>query len=72
MDFFHLEERYEFHKCKALRLFELKAKYPQGTIKRIAKLLRKSVSDIREDIFHKKYLNTNDMCFAKLTRDSLK
>lgn len=72
VDFFHLEERYEFHKCEALRLLELKAKYPQGTIKRIAGLLGKSVSDIREDIFHKKYLNSNDRCFAKLTRDILK
>ena len=72
VDFFHLEERYEFHKCEALRLLELKAKYPQGTIKRMAGLLGKSVSDIREDIFHKKYLNSNDRCFAKLTRDILK
>lgn len=72
VDFFHLEERYEFHKCEALRLLELKAKYPQGTIKRIAELLGKSVSDIREDIFHKKFLNSNDRCFAKLTKDILK
>lgn len=72
VDFFHLEERYEFHKNEALRLLRLKEKYPQSTIRRISSLLGKSVSDIREDIFHKRYLNDNDRCFAKLTRDILK
>lgn len=72
VDFFHLEERYEFHKKEALRLLELRAKYPQSTIKRMAALLGRSATDIHEDIFHKKYLSDNDRCFAKLTRDILK
>lgn len=72
VDFFHLQDRYEFHKKEAMRLLKLKADYPSSTIQRIANLLGKSVSEVREDIFHKKYLTNNDRCFAKLTRDILK
>lgn len=72
IDFFHLEERYEFHKVEAMRLRELKAKYPQSTIKKLAKFLGKKASDVKEDIFHEKYLSEKDWCFAKLTRDILR
>lgn len=72
VDFFHLQDRYEFHKKEAMRLLKLKADYPPSTIQRIANLLGKSASEVREDIFHKKYLTNNDRCFAKLTRDILK
>lgn len=72
IDFFHLEERYEFHKSEAMRLKLLKAKYPESTIKKISALLRKPASDIMEDLFHKKFLEKHDRCFAKLTRDILK
>ena len=71
IDFFHLEERYEFHKVEALRLCELKAKYPQSTINRLAKFIGKKVSDVKEDIFHERFLKEKDRCFAKLTRDIL-
>lgn len=72
VDFFHLQDRYEFHKKEAMRILKLKNDYPQSTIRRIAQLLGKSSSEVREDIFHKKYLSDNDRCFAKLTRDILK
>lgn len=72
VDFFHLQDRYEFHKKEAMRLLKLKNDYPQSTIRRIAQLLGKSSSEVQEDIFHKKYLADNDRCFAKLTRDILK
>ena len=72
IDFFHLEERYEFHKSEAMRLKLLKAKYPESTIRKISALLGKPVSEIREDLFHKKFLEKHDRCFAKLTRDILK
>lgn len=72
IDFFHLEERYEFHKSEAMRLKLLKAKYPESTIKKISALLGKPESDIKEDLFHKKFLEKHDRCFAKLTRDILK
>lgn len=72
VDFFHLQDRYEFHKKEAMRLLKLKVNYPPSTIRRIARLLGKSASEVREDIFHEKYLTSNDRCFAKLTRDILK
>ena len=71
VEFFHLEERYEFHKVEAMRLRELKAKYPQSTINRLAKFLGKKASDVKEDIFHERFLSEKDRCFAKLARDIL-
>ena len=70
--FFHLEERYEYHKMEALRLKDLKAQYPRAHTKKIAKLLGRSVKDVEEDIFHKKFLETFDRCFRKFTLDILK
>lgn len=52
-DFFHLEERYEYHKMEALRLKDLKQKYPRSATMKIAKLLGKPVTKVEEDIFHK-------------------
>ena len=72
VDFFHLEERYEFHKIEAIRLKRLKAQYPQSAIRKIATLLGKPESEVEEDLFHRKYLKDNHRCFAKLTEDMLK
>ncbi len=72
VDFFHLEERYEFHKMEAMRLKRLKAQYPQSAKKKIAGMLGKTEAEVREDLFHKKYLKDNHRCFAKLTEDMLK
>lgn len=71
VDFFHLEERYDFHKIEAIRLLRLKAQYPISAIRKIAGMLGKTTSEVREDIFHRKYLKDNDRCFEKLTRDIL-
>lgn len=72
VDFFHLEERYEFHKMEAMRLKRLKAQYPQSARRKIAGMLGKTEVEVREDLFHKKYLKDNHRCFAKLTEDMLK
>ena len=72
VSFFHLEERYEYHKMEALRLKDLKAQYPRAHTKKIAKLLGRSVKDIEEDIFHKNFLTKFDRCFRKFTLDILK
>ena len=72
VDFFHLEERYEFHKMEAMRLKRLKARYPQSARKKIARIIGKTEAEVREDLFHKKYLKDNQRCFAKLTEDMLK
>lgn len=72
VDFFHLEERYEFHKPEALRLKKLKAQYPASARKKIASLLKTSEKRVKEDIFHKNFLKNNNRCFSKLTKDILK
>lgn len=72
VNFFHLEERYEFHKKEAMRLKRLKAQYPRSARNKIAGLLGKTEVEVREDLFHKKYLKENHRCFAKMTEDMLK
>ena len=72
VDFFHLEERYEFHTMEAMRLKKLKTQYPQSARRKIARLLGVSETKVREDLFHEHYLKDNGRCFAKLTRDMLR
>ena len=72
VDFFHLEERYEFHKMEAMRLKQLKAQYPMSARRKIARLLGKTEAEVRENLFHKKYLKDNHRCFSKLTADMLR
>ena len=57
---------------EAMRLKRLKAQYPQSARKKIAGMLGKTEAEVREDLFHKKYLKDNHRCFAKLTEDMLK
>lgn len=71
VDFFHLEERYEFHKLEALRLKQLKERYPLSARRKIARLLSLPEAEVKEDLFHEHYLKENDRCFAKLTSDML-
>lgn len=72
VDFFRLEERYEFHKSEAMRLKQLKAQYPQSARRKIARLLGTTEAKVKEDLFHEHFLNDNGRCFAKLTRDMLR
>ena len=72
VDFFHLEERYEFHKPEAMRIKQLKARYPQSARRNIARLLGITEGRVREDLFHEHFLKDNNRCFAKLTSDMLK
>lgn len=69
--FFHLEERYEFHKAEAMRLKRLKDRYPDSCIKKIASLLHRREATVKEDIFQMKYLKREGRCFQKLTEDIL-
>lgn len=71
VSFFHLEERYEFHKSEALRLKKLKQRYPDSNIRKIAKLLNRKEKTVKEDIFHTKFLTEEGRCFRKLTLDIL-
>ena len=72
VNIFHLEERYEFHKLEAMRLKKLKTQYPYSACRKIAHLLGKTIVEVEEDLFHKRFLTDNNRCFAKLTRDILK
>lgn len=71
VSFFHLEERYEFHKSEALRLKKLKQRYPDSNIRKIAKLLNRREATVREDIYQTKFLTKEGRCFRKLTLDIL-
>lgn len=70
--FFHLQERYEFHKSEAMRIKRLKAQYPKSARTKIARLLHTSETNVKEDLFHESFLKDNNRCFAKLTSDMLK
>lgn len=71
IDFFHLRERYDYHKEEALRLEHLKKSYSKAQIDAMAKTLRRSSARVREDIFNKKYLERHHRCFCKFTLDIL-
>ena len=68
---FHLEERYEFHKGEALRLLDLKRKYPTSNLKTIANMLHKTTEEVREDIFGLGFSKDYHRCFDKMKRDIL-
>lgn len=69
--FFHLEERYEFHKGEAIRLKELKDRYPKSARRLIGRLLHRKEEDVYEDLFHSKYIKNKGRIFSKLHRDIL-
>lgn len=69
--FFHLGERYNFHKKEAFRLKRLKQRYPESKIKKIARLLHYRESKVYDDIFNEIFLNQEGRCFEKFTRDML-
>lgn len=70
--FFHLRERYEFHKSEAIRLNRLKRLYPQSNIIKIANILGYSPAQVQEDIFALRHIRREGRCFEKLTKDILK
>lgn len=70
---FHLEERYAYHKCEALRWHDLMNDYPPSRIKEMAVPLKgyKTEEQLRNDIFQTEYFGKNVRCFDKLRRDIL-
>ena len=66
---FRLEERYEYHKGEALRLLDLKRKYPMSNIRQIARLMHKTADEVKEDIFGLHFSKDNHRCFDKMKRD---
>lgn len=71
VQFFRLEARYEFHKVEAVRLNDLKRRYPDTNIRSIAKILKYQQDVVKEDLFHLKYMQEEGRCFEKMTRDVL-
>jgi hypothetical protein len=60
VSFFHLDERYDFHKNEAIRLIRLTEKYPDSAINKISHLLSRPAVDIKEDLFNLKYVYDYD------------
>lgn len=86
IDFLYLRERYNYHKCEALRLADLKVKYTSSKIKEIARIIcnigkeeQKELTPIanimteqtRRDIFGWEFSNEHHRTFHKLRKDIL-
>lgn len=86
IDFLYLRERYNYHKCEALRLADLKVKYTSSKIKEIARIIcnigkeeHKELTpianimteQIRRDIFGLEFSNEHHRTFHKLRKDIL-
>ena len=71
IEMFSLNERYEFHKCEALRLLDLQQKYNDTHIKMISRLLNRGEDSIKEDIFHNNFMTSQKRTFSKLYNDIL-
>jgi len=66
-----LEERYNYHKIEALRLYDLLNDYPDELRKKISELFKggKTPDEIKEDLFGITFAIDNHRCFEKLKRD---
>ena len=69
---FRLKERYNYHKVEALRLKDLKMKYPATNVSSIASLLGLTFNEVNEDIFGLRFVKEEHRCFEKLKRDMLR
>lgn len=69
---FRLKERYNYHKVEALRLKDLKMRYPTTNVSSIASLLGLTFDEVNEDIFGLRFAKEEHRCFEKLRRDMLK
>lgn len=83
---FYLRERYNYHKCEALRLADLKAKYSQSKIVEMAKLIcsedgnkemkmspeaYRTIEQIKTDLFGSEFSQNYHRAFGKLHKDIL-
>ena len=86
IDFLYLRERYNYHKCEALRLVELKVKYTPSKITEMARIICNTgkgeqkeptpnanmiTEQIRRDIFGLEFSNEHHRAFHKLRKDIL-
>lgn len=73
IDKFHLDERYNYHKCEALRLQDLMLNYPKEKIQAMSVALKgyRTEAEISEDLFGIRFSEEHHRCFDKLRRDIL-
>lgn len=86
IDFFYLRERYNYHKCEALRLAELKVKYTSSKIIEMSKIICNTgkgeqnertpianiiIEQIRSDIFGLEFSGKFHRTLHKLRKDIL-
>lgn len=86
IDFFYLRQRYNYHKCEALRLADLKVQYTPAKIVEMAKIIcnigkgkkiktipisRFVINQIRADIFDSGFTDKYHRAFGKLHKDIL-
>ena len=84
--FLYLKERYNYHKCEALRLADLKVRYTSTKIKEMARIICNTgnneqieptpianmlIEQIRRDIFGLDFSNEHHRAFHKLRKDIL-
>lgn len=68
---FKLEGRYKFHKHNVYDLILLSKKYPPSRIREISKLVEKSTTEVKKDIFGKEIYSSNPEKYplSKLKKD---
>lgn len=81
---FYLKERYEYHKCEALRLMDLKERYSDAKILELARMIAggsnskvsshgmKYITQLGHDIFSTGFKHHFHRCFGKLHDDIIK
>lgn len=81
---FNLKERYDYHKCEALRLLDLKERYTDARIMELARMILQSpktkvtahgvryVTQLKQDIFATGFKHGFHRCFGKLHDDIMK
>lgn len=81
---FYLRERYNYHKCEALRLLDLKERYTDTRIVELARMIAggspkkvykhgmKYITQLKQDIFSRNFNHRYHRCFGKLHDDILK
>jgi hypothetical protein len=67
--FFHLNDRYDYHKLLALRLLEKQERYPESNIKKISEQLKRDEQLVRDDIFNDRFVDDYHRTFSKLYKD---
>lgn len=75
IELFHLDERYNYHKCEALRLQDKLLEYPDAKLCMMSSALSGGVytpQKIQEDLFEEEFIKKEHRCFSKMKQDIMK